>query len=247
MQFQPAYGPAAGATGAGYGPTAGSGPPPGNMAFMSFDMSKPSTLAPPPRPGAGYGPSQYDSSGGMFGQNSFEDEPPLLEELGINIPQILRKTASALNPIRINIDLYDDGDLSGPLIFCVLLGLCQLLHGKVHFGVVLGWSVVASSFLYVVFNLLVGARSSQAGLDLYRCCSIFGYGLLPMVLFSIVSVVMPRRSILVGVTAAVAILWCARTAASLLVAIVPHADDVRALTAFMCVLVYACFALLIVF
>ncbi|CAI7895926.1 unnamed protein product [Closterium sp. NIES-53] len=155
----PGFGPGLGSgPGSGFGPAAG-GPPGGNMAFMSFDMSKPSALAPPPQAGPRFGgQSQYDGSGGLFGQNSFEDELPLLEELGINIPQILRKTASALNPIRINIDLYDDGDLSGPLIFCVLFGLCQLMHAKVHFGVVLGWSVVASTFIYTVFNLLVGAR-----------------------------------------------------------------------------------------
>ncbi|CAI5972120.1 unnamed protein product [Closterium sp. NIES-65] len=218
-------------------PQPGMGPGPGLGA-----------LAPPPQAGPRFGgQSQYDGSGGLFGQNSFEDELPLLEELGINIPQILRKTASALNPIRINIDLYDDGDLSGPLIFCVLFGLCQLMHAKVHFGVVLGWSVVASTFIYTVFNLLVGARSAQAGLDLYRCCSIFGYGLLPMVLYSAISIFFPRRGVLTAVAAAVAIVWCTRTAASLLVAIVPQADDVRALIAFMCIVTYFCFALLVLF
>jgi len=53
--------------------------------------------------------------------------PAHLAELGINIPQIIRKTTSALNPIRVNADLFDDGDLSGPLMFIVLFGMFQLL------------------------------------------------------------------------------------------------------------------------
>ncbi|CAI7793061.1 unnamed protein product [Closterium sp. NIES-54] len=55
------------------------------------------------------------------------------------------------------------------------------------------------------------------------------------------------RGLITAVAAAVAIVWCTRTAASLLVAIVPQADDVRALIAFMCIVAYFCFALLVLF
>ncbi|CAI7883799.1 unnamed protein product [Closterium sp. NIES-53] len=71
--------------------------------------------------------------------------------------------------------------------------------------------------------------------------------MLPMVLYSAVSIFFPRRGVITAVAAAVAIVWCTRTAASLLVAIVPQADDVRALIAFMCIVTYFCFALLVLF
>lgn len=111
-------------------------------------------------------------------------------ELGINIPQILKRTRTVLNPFRINPDLHEDADLSGPIMFCMLFGLCQLLAGKVHFGVILGWMTLASLFLYMVFNLLAGKNGS---LDLYRCVSLVGYCLIPMVLFSAVSIFLPSR------------------------------------------------------
>jgi hypothetical protein len=118
---------------------------------------------------------------------------PLLRdvaELGINIPQIMRRTITVLNPFRVNPDLHEDADLSGPIIFCVLFGVCQLLAGKLHFGVILGWTTLASLFLYMVFNLLAGKNGS---LDLYRCVSLVGYCLIPMVLFSALSIFVPGR------------------------------------------------------
>ncbi|KAI5081856.1 hypothetical protein GOP47_0001599 [Adiantum capillus-veneris] len=63
---------------------------------------------------------------------SFEDEPPLLEELGINTPVILRKTLNLLNPMIVNADLHEDADLAGrygslDLYRCVsFVGYCLL-------------------------------------------------------------------------------------------------------------------------
>lgn len=86
-------------------------------------------------------------------------------ELGINIPQITRRTLTVLNPFRMNPDLHEDADLSGPIIFYMLFGLCQLLGGKVHFGVILGWTTLASLFLYTIFNLLAGKMAASTSID----------------------------------------------------------------------------------
>ena len=80
----------------------------------------------------------------------------VIAELGINVTQITRKMLSILNPFKMNPSLHEDPDLSGPFLFCIMLGLAQLLSGKVHFGVILGWTSVASVFLYMVYNLLAG-------------------------------------------------------------------------------------------
>lgn len=48
-------------------------------------------------------------------------------ELGINIPQIIQKVLSVINPLRLNAELHEDGDLSGPIILCMLFGFFQLL------------------------------------------------------------------------------------------------------------------------
>nr|XP_024358849.1 protein YIPF5 homolog [Physcomitrium patens] len=147
---------------------------------MSFDLGDVSASAPPRMSSMGY-------SGGGFG--AFEDEPPLLEELGISIPQITGRTLTVLNPFQINPDPHEDADLSGPIIFYMLFGLCQLIGGKVHFGVILGWTTLASIYLYIVFNLLAGKNGS---LDFYRCVSLVGYCQIFMVLLSAFSIFLPR-------------------------------------------------------
>lgn len=83
-----------------------------NLQFMSFDVgSAPSSFAPPP-----------SYRGNSFG--AFEDEPPLLEELGINTRLITKKTLNLLNPFRVNPNLHENADLSGP--FFVLHGIWAL-------------------------------------------------------------------------------------------------------------------------
>ncbi len=86
--------------------------------------------------------------------------------------------------------LHEDADFAGPFIFCMLFGLCQLLAGKLHFGVILGWTSLASLYVYMVLNLLAGR---YGGLDLYHCGSLVGYSLLPMVIFSLLSIFVPGR------------------------------------------------------
>lgn len=203
------------------------------IPFLAFDLSS--------APSSGYGPppNVLRTSNGFF-----EDEPPLLEELGINTSHITRKTLSILNPIRLKADLHEDADLSGPFVFFMLFGLFQLLGGKVHFGVILGWLAVASIFLYFVFNMLSGRNGS---LDLYRCLSIVGYCLLPMVIFSAFSLFLPRSGPTIFAMACLAVIWCTRACTSLLVILAPHAEEHRSLVAYSCGLLYTAFSLLVLF
>lgn len=203
---------------------------------MSFNLDEAGAFAPPPRSGIG---------AGSFGGGAFEDEPPLLEELGINIPQIVRKMTSVLNPVHVNADLHEDGDLSGPLMFTLLLGTTQLLAGKVHFGILLGWGSVAALFIYLVVNLLVGGHPKWP-LELYRSFSLVGYCLLPLVVLSSLLLFVPR-SVASLVLGALAVLWATKTCSYLLVTLIPHAQEHRMLLAYPCALVYATFALLILF
>ena len=97
--------------------------------------------------GASFAMPAFGRPGGFAASASFEDEPPLLEgaafavrcalcawpaltrraELGIDVPHILRKTRSMLRPFRLDASLCDDGDLTGPLLFALLLGSSHLL------------------------------------------------------------------------------------------------------------------------
>ncbi|KAJ3699500.1 hypothetical protein LUZ61_003205 [Rhynchospora tenuis] len=207
------------------------------LPFMSFDMSAAaaSTSTAPP-------PSLFTSS--TIPTSSFEDEPPLLEELGINTRQIWRKTVSILNPIRVNSNLHEDGDLSGPFIFLMAFGLFQLLAGKFHFGIILGWVTVAAMFLYFVFNMLLGRNGN---LDLYRCFSLVGYCMLPMVMFSAISLFVPRGGIVMFGLGLVFVLWSTRVCTRLLAEIASCGDEHRGLVAYACWLVFCLFSLLVIF
>lgn len=68
-------------------------------------------------------------------EEDLENEPPLLEELGINFDHIRQKTIAVLNPVGYTSpDVIADQDLAGPLAFCLLFGASLLLNGRVSFA-----------------------------------------------------------------------------------------------------------------
>lgn len=106
----------------------------------------------------GYGAGAY-GGGGLGGGGShgvggagggFDDEPPLLEELGIDLSAIARKSAAVLAH-RLGAPALEDGlDMGGALVWALALGALHLLAGKMHFGVVLGWGVLQSVAVWFV-------------------------------------------------------------------------------------------------
>ncbi|KAJ4829121.1 hypothetical protein Tsubulata_035897 [Turnera subulata] len=219
-------------------PTAPFQPPrPSNsgIPFMSFDMG-PATTASFGPIGVG-GPALSSSA-------NFDDEEPLLDELGIHPDQIWRKTKSILNPFRVNPAFYKDSDLSGPIFLYLSLCLFQLLAGKIQFGVILGWIVVSSIFLYIVFNMLAGRNGN---LDLHTCTSVVGYCLLPVVIFSAVSLFVPQGGPVRFVVAGVFVVWATRACTNLMVAVADGGEEHRGLIAYACFLIYTLFSLLVIF
>ncbi|KAI3965997.1 hypothetical protein MKX01_010954 [Papaver californicum] len=208
-----------------------------NLPFMTFDVGSavPSTSFSNPVFGVG-----TIGSGG----SGFEHELPLLEELGINTRQIWKKSTSILNPFRVNPNLHEDADLSGPFLFLMAFGLFQLLAGKLHFGILLGWVTVASLFLYVVFNMLAGKNGN---LDLYRCLSLIGYCMLPMVILSAFALFLPQGGVIVFGMAGIFVLWSTRVCTRLLVELASCGDEHRGLIAYACCLIYILFSLLVIF
>ena len=71
-------------------------------------------------PGPAPGPDAYKA---VAGGEQWQDEPPLLEELGINPDHILQKTLTVLNPMRsTDASIAGDSDLAGPIVFAVAFG-----------------------------------------------------------------------------------------------------------------------------
>ena len=91
------------------------------------------------------------------------DEPPILEELGINFSHIYRKTLMVLAPRRSKLDqeVINDSDFAGPIIFCLVLATLLLLKGKVYFGYIYGVFMVGLCGMWGVLNLM-----SARGIDI---------------------------------------------------------------------------------
>lgn len=209
------------------------------IPFMSFDIGSAAASTSFSTPQFAAATTTIGGGGAM----GFEDEPPLLEELGINTKQIYQKTLSILNPFRVKADLHEDADLSGPFIFLMAFGLFQLLAGKLHFGIILGWVIMASMFLYVVFNMLAGRNGN---LDLYRCVSLIGYCMLPIVILSAISLFLPG-GLVIKVVTGVFVIWSSRVCTRLVVELASCGDEHRGLIAYACFLIYMLFSLLVVF
>lgn len=58
---------------------------------------------------------------------------------------------------------------------------------------ILGWSVAQSVVLYFVTNQIASNDGSGAGgLDLYTCCCVTGYGMVPLILVSAALLLVPK-------------------------------------------------------
>uniref|UniRef100_A0A6G1SB28 Protein YIPF n=1 Tax=Aceria tosichella TaxID=561515 RepID=A0A6G1SB28_9ACAR len=171
-------------------------------------------------------------------------EPPLLEELEINLEQIRQKTWAVLTFKSLNDhkNILQDPDLAGPLTFLLTFGFLLLLSGKIQFGYIYGLGTLGCLIIHSVVYLVAAKNIS------FMCTvSVLGYCILPMVMLSALSILINLKATLVGsILSVVAILWCAIGASNLLVTAV-DITNARLMIAYPCALFYTVFALLTVF
>jgi len=211
-----------------------------------------------PGAGSGGGGSGWGSSGGFggggmgfsdggvpsFTGNPAEDEPPLLEELGIDPAQIVRRTVAMLNPLkRTSSEEAGDDDLAGPLLFAFGMGALHLMRGRMHFGYILGWTSLATLSMYWLVNQLA---AQGEGVELYRCGSIIGYCMLPMCLLAALALFLPGGAV-TAVVAGVLVMWCTSKATMQFMRSLPHSEGKRLIVAYPCFTLYTLYALLSVY
>lgn len=179
------------------------------------------------------------SSGGV---NQFEQEPPLLEELGINFDHIYRKTKCVLNPFaKPHESILHDEDLAGPLVFCIAYGFSLLLMGKIQFGYIYGITALGCFCMYALLNLM-----SEKGVNAACIGSILGYCLLPMVILSFLSTLLALDGLPSLIVSILFILWCSISSSKLFVYALSM-NNQQALILYPCFLLYGILALLNVF
>lgn len=211
-------------------------PPPGEMYTAA---PGPAYNAPPPP--ATFGRTASGSSISQSYEN-YDDEPPLLEELGINFGDIARRTKMVLQPFRQpDENLMTEADLAGPLVFCLCLGATLLLSGKVHFGAIYGYGASSCLLIYLLLNLL-----ATNSIEFLTIASVLGYCLLPVIALALAAAAISLNG-MVGYTLAAAIIcWCTVTATRLFELVLGTTQQ-RFLIAYPVGLVYACFVLITIF
>lgn len=150
------------------------------------------------------------NSGGHI-MNNFQDEPPLLEELGINLSHIQTKSLAVILPVRyaksvIDTSIMEDNDMAGPLAFGLLLATELLLAGKIHFGYIYGFGMFGCLSTTLVLNLM----SPSDSISVWTVVSILGYSLLPVNFLAAINIFYRIKYMgSIGVIlAAVTISWC---------------------------------------
>ncbi|XP_054544216.1 protein YIPF7 [Talpa occidentalis] len=174
--------------------------------------------------------------------DSFDGEPPLLEELGINFDHIWQKTLTVLNPLKpADGSIMNETDLTGPILFCIALGATLLLAGKIHFGYVYGMSAIGCFGIHALLNLM-----SSSGVSYGCVASVLGYCLLPMVILSSCAIFFSLQGTFGPVSALVIIGWCSLSASKIFISALDM-EGQQLLIAYPCALLYGLFALLTVF
>lgn len=213
-----------------------------NFGAQPVPANIPTPAAPQPAFGGSIGAGEGGGGASFSSAGRFDDDLPLLEELGINFTDILMRTKAVTLPTRsLDPSLQADADLVGPLFFCLCLGVCMLGAGKLHFGYIYGFSFVGCFLMYLILNLM-----SECGISADKTSSILGYSLLPIVLLAAVNVFVDLTGMVGLVLAVLAIGWCTFSATRF-VEVDLNMRKQRYLVAYPITLLYACFALLTIF
>ncbi|XP_053157503.1 protein YIPF5 isoform X1 [Hemicordylus capensis] len=222
-----------------------------NRQYGGYEYSQQSGYVPPEmmpqqqpytgqifQPSTTYTPSSPQS---FYGSN-FEDEPPLLEELGINFDHIWQKTLTVLHPLKAaDGSIMNETDLAGPMVFCLAFGATLLLAGKIQFGYVYGISAIGCLGMFCLLNLM-----SMTGVSFGCVASVLGYCLLPMIILSTFAVVLSLQGMMGVILAAGIIGWCSFSASKIFTSALAM-EGQQLLVAYPCALLYGVFALISVF
>lgn len=199
-------------------------------------------------------PNANASATSFSADDDFENEPPLLEELGINLDHIWLKTKAVVLPSkRLSGSsallepsvIVEDADLAGPLAFALLLGCELLLTVKMSFGYIYGFGLFGCFSMTLILNLM----SPSSPVSFWTVTSILGYSLLPVNVLAAVKIVvqnMAGQETLARLLALGTVLWSTVASTRLLEVGCGMAEQ-RYLIAYPIALLYTAFVLITIF
>lgn len=180
----------------------------------------------------------------------YENEPPLMEELGINLEHIAAKSKAVILPYtkyaseRLDSQLMEDTDMAGPLCFALLLGGEMMLAGKLNFGYIYGFGLFGTLALALVMNLM----SPADAISVWTVISILGYALLPVNVLAGINAILRIKNLgpLGMILAATTVVWCTSASTRLFESGCGMRDQ-RYLVAYPTALLYSAFVIITIF
>ena len=148
---------------------------------------------------------------------SLEGDAPLLEELQIDPKVILFKT---MDFIKSPSSVKQVDDLSGPIVFLLLIAFAMILNSK-NPSFIYILALVSILGLYAILNLM-----SDAPISIYSTASILGYSLIPVVIFgfSVPFIQMTNISLLLFFVASICVFWSSFVASLVFVNVLRYID-----------------------
>lgn len=171
-----------------------------------------------------------------------EIEPPLLEELEIDLFLIRKRVIAILDPFNSGV-IMGSYDLAGPFLICLLFAVCSFLSGaKINFNHIYILSAFCCVFMYILLNLMLGSEE----ITLSSVTSVLGYSLLPLALLSGLGIFVNLYSVFGMVCSALAVCWCSYAATKMFSTFGNDADR-KLVIAYPCLLCYGVFTLCLMF
>lgn len=209
------------------------------------------------QPGAGFGqPQVQQQAPGFFPapqaapvsyDDDLENEPPLLEELGIDLDHIWQRMQGVVFFKRLQQDVLQEWDLTGPGMGFMALNLCLMFQGKFELGYVYGFGLTGCGCICMLVNVMAQKKQDgQQGIDLYSTISILGYGLVPAVFLALIGIVKSLKGPFGLFAVIVCVVWSTATSSRFFASSICMQQQ-RWLVAYPVSLLYASLALLIVF
>lgn len=171
-----------------------------------------------------------------------EFEPPLLEELEIDLFLIRKRIIAIMDPFHSGV-IMGSHDLAGPFFICLLFALGSFISGaKINFNHVYVLSVFSCLFMYILLSLM----ATSDDITLSSVTSILGYSLLPLALLSGLRIFINLHSFYGIICSSVAVFWCTYAATKMFASIGDNTDR-KMLIAYPCILCYGVFTLCLMF
>lgn len=203
-----------------------------------------------------YDPNDFDGYGARLNQPAAswqpaganfadqpDDEPPLLEELGIDVNKIFARLVHSLDPTGKCGVVLGDHDVVGPIgLYLTYTSLLLLAGGKLMFSYVYGLAVLTSACMYG----LLWAMTDSPEVTLTSTFSVLGYSFTPVVLVALLAVFVDLRNALGAVVVPAAVLWSSSNAARTFVAMFGNSDQ-KYLMAYPCAIVCGLYTLFILY